>query len=73
MGVSVRETSAEITIVTASVTANCRKSRPAMSPMKSSGMSTAMSDTVRERMVKPTLLGSLERGLERLLSLFDIA
>ncbi len=53
MGVSVRETTAEMMMVTARVTANSRKSRPTTSPMKSSGMSTAMSETVSETMVKP--------------------
>ena len=37
----------------ARVTANSRKSRPMMPPMNSSGMSTAMSDTVSDTMVKP--------------------
>ena len=53
MGVSVSETTAEITIVTASVTANSRNSRPTTSPMNRSGISTAISDTVSEMMVKP--------------------
>ncbi len=66
MGVSVRETKAEITIVTASVTANCRNRRPATSPMKSKGMSTAMSETVSERIVKPICSAALERRLHRL-------
>src|SRR5882672_1035150 len=53
MGTSVRDTTAEMRIVTASVTANSRNKRPTTSCMKSSGMSTAISDTVREMMVKP--------------------
>ncbi len=53
IGVSVRETAAEIRIVTERVIANSRKSRPTMSPMKRSGMRTAMSETVSERIVKP--------------------
>ena len=40
-------------MVTLSVTANSRNSLPTMSPMNKSGMSTAISDTVNERMVKP--------------------
>ena len=40
-------------MVTASVTANSRKSRPTMSPMNSSGIKTAISETVNEMMVKP--------------------
>ncbi len=53
MGVSVSEITAEINMVTARVTANSRNSRPATSPMNSSGMSTATSEIVREMMVKP--------------------
>ena len=53
MGVRLREMPAEMRMVTASVTANSRNSRPATSPMKSSGMSTATSESVREMMVKP--------------------
>ena len=40
-------------MVTASVMANWRNSRPTTSPMNSSGISTAISDTVSEMMVKP--------------------
>ncbi len=50
----VSETTAEIRIVTPRVTANSRKSRPTTSPMNSSGMRTAISEMVSERMVKPT-------------------
>jgi len=46
----VRETKAETRMVTARVTANSRKRRPTTSPMKRRGMSTAMSETVRETM-----------------------
>ena len=53
MGVSVSETIAEIRIVTLSVTANSRNSRPTMSPMNSSGISTAISETVSDTIVKP--------------------
>jgi hypothetical protein len=53
IGVSVSETIAEITIVTASVTANSRKRRPTTSPMKSRGISTAIKDTVSDTMVNP--------------------
>ena len=53
MGVSVRETTAERTMVTASVTANSRNRRPTTPPMNNNGISTAMSDTDSERMVKP--------------------
>ena len=40
-------------MVMASVTANSRNNRPTTSPMNSRGMSTAISDTVSEMMVKP--------------------
>ncbi len=53
IGVSVSDTTAEIRIVTASVTANSRNSRPTMSPMNSNGISTAISETVSEMIVKP--------------------
>ena len=53
IGTSVSETTAEIRIVIASVTANSRNSRPTTSPMNSSGISTAISETVSEMIVKP--------------------
>ena len=53
MGVSVSETTAEMRMVMASVTANSRNSRPITSCMNSSGMSTATSEMVSETMVKP--------------------
>ncbi len=53
IGTSVSETTAEMRIVIASVTANSRNRRPTTSPMKSSGISTAISETVSEMMVKP--------------------
>ncbi len=53
IGTSVSDTTAEIRIVIASVTANSRNSRPTTSPMNSSGISTAISDTVNDTMVKP--------------------
>ncbi len=40
-------------MVVAKVTANSKKSRPTTSPMNSSGISTAMSDTVSDMIVKP--------------------
>jgi hypothetical protein len=52
IGVSVSETTAEMRIATARVTANSRKRRPTTSPMKSSGISTATSENVSEMMVK---------------------
>ncbi len=53
MGTSVSDTRAENKMVMASVTANSRNSRPITSCMNSSGISTAISDTVSEMMVKP--------------------
>ena len=47
------EIAAEIRMVALKVMANSRNSRPVMSPMNSSGMSTAISDTVSDMMVKP--------------------
>ena len=73
IGTSVSDTTAEIRIVTASVIANSRNSRPTTSPMKRSGISTAISDTVSETMVKPICARALERGLERRLAGFDVA
>ena len=35
------------------MTANSRNKRPTMSPMNSSGISTAISETVSDRIVKP--------------------
>ena len=51
--VSVSDTTAETTIVMLSVIANSRKRRPTMSPMNSSGMSTAMSEIVSDTIVNP--------------------
>ena len=53
IGVSVSETTAEMRIVTLRVIANSRNSRPVMSPMKRSGISTAISETVSDMIVKP--------------------
>ena len=51
IGVKVSDTTAEIRIATASVIANSRNSRPTTSPMKRSGISTAMSEKVSEMIV----------------------
>ena len=59
MGTSVSDTTPEMRMVMASVTANSRKSRPTTSLMKSSGISTAISDTVSEMMVKPICVAPL--------------
>jgi hypothetical protein len=45
------------------VIANSRNRRPTTSAMNSSGMSTAMSEMVKDRIVKP-ICSSLERGLK---------
>ena len=53
MGVRVSETTADTITDTASVTENSLNSRPTTPVMNSSGMNTAISDTVSETMVKP--------------------
>ena len=53
IGVSVKETIADTKIVTLSVTANSRKSLPMTSPINSSGINTATSETLKDTMVKP--------------------
>ncbi len=53
IGTSVSDTTAESTMVTARVTANSLNRRPITPPMKRSGISTAISEMVRDMMVKP--------------------
>ena len=53
IGTKVNDTTAEMTIVTASVMANSWNRRPTTSPMNRSGMRTAISETVSEMIVKP--------------------
>ena len=53
IGVSVSETMPEIRIVMLMVTANSRNSRPTMPLMNSTGMKTATSERVIDKMVKP--------------------
>ena len=53
IGVRLRETKPEIRIATMMVTANSWNSRPMMPPMNSTGMNTAASESVIERIVKP--------------------
>src|SRR5438045_9520135 len=58
-GVSVNETSPEARMATMIVTENSRKMRPSRPGMKTSGMKTAASESVIDRMVKeisPALL-----------------
>ena len=53
MGVSVSDTTADTTTDVLSTTANSLNRRPTTPVMNSSGMNTAISDTVSEMMVKP--------------------
>ena len=62
-----------MTIVTASVIANSWNRRPTTSPMNNSGISTAISETVNEMMVKPICSRTLQRGFERVHSVFDVS
>ena len=52
MGTRLSDTTAEIRMVTESVTANSLNRRPTTSLMNNSGISTAISDTVSETTVK---------------------
>ena len=54
MGVAVSETTMETAMATESVTANSRNNRPTMPPIRSSGMNTAISDTLMVNTVEPT-------------------
>ena len=65
IGVSVSDTTPEIRMATQMVTANSWNSRPRMPGMNSTGMNTAASDSVIERIVKPISLRAVERRLER--------
>ncbi len=65
IGVSVSETTSEIAIATASVIANSWNRRPTTSPMNSSGISTAISDTVSEIRVKPICLAPSSAACSR--------
>ncbi len=72
MGVSVSETTAEMRIVMPRVMANSRKSLPTTSPMNRSGMRTAMSEMVRERMVKPICFDPLRAACSGLSPCFYV-
>ncbi|CAM5219659.1 hypothetical protein CDEF62S_05242 [Castellaniella defragrans] len=63
MGVSVSEISRESRIATDSVTANSRNRRPTTSAMNSSGMSTAISETVSDTRVKPICRAPLKAAV----------
>ena len=53
IGDSVKAISADSTTATVTVTPNSRNRRPTMPPMKSSGINTAISETVIDTIVKP--------------------
>ena len=53
MGISVSATTPDTRIATAIVTANSRNRRPTIPPMNSSGMNTAVSESVMEMIVNP--------------------
>ena len=59
IGVSVSETMADTTTATLKVMANSRNSRPTMPVMKSSGMNTAISETLSEMTVNPICFAPL--------------
>ncbi|MCY1411840.1 hypothetical protein D9M71_272350 [compost metagenome] len=63
IGVRVRDTTSEIRMATARVMANSRNSRPTTSAMNSSGISTAISEKVREIRVKPICFAPLSAAL----------
>ncbi len=69
----VNDTTAEMTIVMASVTANSRNNRPTTSPMNSSGISTAISETVSEMIVKPICPAPFNAACNGCLARFQIA
>ena len=56
MGVAVSEMTMDTAIAIDSVTANSRKSRPTIPPIRRIGMNTAMSETLIVRTVKPISL-----------------
>ena len=60
-------------MVSVTVTANSRNSRPTMPPISSSGMNTATSDTEIEMMVKPISPAPLQRRLHRRHAVLDVA
>ena len=53
MGVSVNDSSSDITTAALSVSANSRSIRPTTPPMNITGVKTAISDTEIDRIVKP--------------------
>ena len=73
IGTRVSDTTAESTIVIASVIANSWKSRPTTSCMKRSGIRTAISETVSEMMVKPISPAPVSAACKRRVAALDIA
>ena len=73
MGVRVSETKPETRMATPMVTANSWNSRPRMPPMNSTGMNTAASDRVMDRMVKPISREPVERRLQRAFAHLHVA
>ena len=60
-------------MVTARVMANSRNSRPTTSPMNSSGISTAISETVSEMMVKPICSAPFSAASSGAVARLDVA
>ena len=56
MGVSVSETTPDTRIADMMVTANSCSKRPSTPPMNNTGMNTAVSDRVMDKIVKPISL-----------------
>ena len=73
IGVSVSDTIAETTTAMVSVSANSRNMRPTRPVMNSSGMNTAISDSVSEMTVKPISRAPSSAASHRLLALLDMA
>ena len=73
MGVRLSETKPEIRIATLMVTANSWNSRPMMPPMNSTGMNTAASESVIERIVKPISRAPSKRRLHARLAHLHVA
>src|ERR1035441_7724199 len=65
MGVAVSETTMETAMATDSVTANSRKRRPTMPPIRSRGMNTAISETLMVNTVELTSCAPLSAAVAR--------
>ena len=73
IGVNVSETIAEVTTAMVRVSANSRNIRPTSPDMNSSGMNTAISDTVSEITVKPISRAPRQRGVHGGLAVLHMA